>query len=256
MISELAIIHPSAKIHESVEIGHFSIIGENVEIDEGTRVGPHVVINGPTKIGRHNKIYQYASVGENSQDKKDQGHNNQLVIGDYNVIREFATLHRGTEQFGGLTQIGNHNLFMAYTHVAHDCRVGDHNVFSNNATLGGHVVLHDYVTMAGFSAVHQFCEVGSYSFIAKASMVTKDVLPFLMVDGNPPKTHGLNLVGLKRRDFSDDLIKNLKTAYRTIFRQGLTVTKAIEALTSMKAEVPEVAMMLEGIESSTRGIVR
>lgn len=257
MISDKAIIHPNSQIHESVEIGPFSVIGEHVQIDAGTKIGPHVVINGPTQIGKNNRIFQFASIGEDCQDKKYKGEGkSELIIGDDNYFREFTTIHRGTEEFGGITQIGHHNLFMAYTHVAHDCIVGNYCTFSNNATLGGHVTVKDYVNMAGFSAVHQFCEIGSYSFIAKASMITKDVLPFLMVDGNPPSTHGLNLIGLKRREFSDDLISVLKKAYKIIFRQCLTTKQALSELADLRQQFPEVAELCAAIESSTRGIVR
>lgn len=255
-ISPHAVISPTAKIADNVSIGAFSVIGDNVEIGEGTWIGSHVVIAGPTKIGRDNQIHPYASVGGDSQDKKYAGETSRLEIGDCNTIREFCTLNRGTESGGGVTRIGNDNLMMAYVHIAHDCQVGNHCVLSNNATLGGHVVIGDYVGMAGFSAVHQFCQVGAHSFIAKASMITKDVLPYILVDGNPPSSYGLNSIGLKRRQFSDESIDALREAYKVVFRRGLTVTEAASELKTLAKQYDEVAQFKLALEHATRGIVR
>lgn len=254
MIDKTAIIDPSAKIAENVQIGPYSIIGADVEIGEGTWIGPHVVIKGPTKIGRNNKIHQFASVGEDPQDLKYKGEKTWLEIGDNNVIREFCTLNRGTIQDKGATRIGNHNLFMSYVHIAHDCVVGDYTVFANNASLAGHVNVEDHVIMGGFSGVFQFCRVGAHSFIATNSVVIKDVPPYVKVSGHYAKPFGLNTVGLQRRGFGDEIVKQLRQAYKIIYRNGLTIADAISEL--RKLGVPELSPLIEFIETSSAGIVR
>lgn len=256
MIHQTAIIDPEAKIGENVEIGPWTFIGPEVEIGDGTWVGSHVVIKGPCKIGKNNRIYQFSSIGEAPQDMKFQGERTHLEIGDHNTIREFCTLNRGTGNGGGVTSIGHHNLLMAYVHIAHDCRVGDHTIFSNNAALSGHVTVHDHVILGGFSAVHQFTVLGMHSFIAGTTKVVKDVLPFMLVAGNPAMPYGLNTVGLKRRGFSDELLSALRRAYKIIYRQGLTVAEAIEQLQTMVVEFPEIAQLIEALASSERGILR
>ena len=254
MIDKTAIIDPSAKIAKGVSIGPYSIIGPDVEIGEGTWIGPHVVVKGPTKIGRDNKIYQFASIGEDPQDLKYKGEKTLLEIGDRNVIREFCTLNRGTVQDKGVTRIGNDNLFMSYVHIAHDCVVGNATVFANNASLAGHVSVEDHVILGGFSGVFQFCRVGAHSFIATNSVVIKDVPPYVKVSGNFAKPFGLNTVGLQRRGFGDIALTELRRAYKIIYRNGLTVADAINELRKLTS--PEVAPLIEFIETSSAGIVR
>lgn len=257
MIHPTAIIAPSAKIAESVEIGPFSVIGPEVEIGEGTWVGPHVVINGATKIGKQNKIFQFASVGEVSQDKKYAGERTFTEIGDRNVIREGVTIHRGTSQDRGITKIGNDNLFMAYVHIAHDCVIGNGNTFANNAGIAGHVKIGDFVGISGFCGIHQFSHIGSHSFISHASIIIKDVPPYILVVGGANATPcGINAEGLKRRGYSAAAITALKRAYKLIYRQGLRVPEAIEQLREMEAAAPEVKLLTDFLAASERGIIR
>ncbi|MEO8400676.1 MAG: acyl-ACP--UDP-N-acetylglucosamine O-acyltransferase [Gammaproteobacteria bacterium] len=256
MIHTTAIIHPTARIAANVEIGPYSVIGEDVEVGEGTWIGPHVVIKGPTKIGKENKIFQFASLGEDPQDKKYQGERTCLEIGDRNVIREFCTLNRGTVQDKSLTRIGNDNLFMAYVHIAHDCVVGNNTIFANNASLAGHVTVEDYVIMSGFSGASQNCRVGMHSFASMGSMIDKDVPPFVKVSGYYAKPFGLNTVGMQRRGFSADTMLYLRRAYKIIYRQGLTIKQALEHLNEMLGNCPEIQVFIDFINSSDRGIVR
>lgn len=256
MIHETAIIHPSASVAQDVTIGPWTLIGENVEIGEGTWVGSHVVIQGPTKIGKNNKIFQFSSLGESPQDKKYHGEQTYLEIGDNNVIREFCTFNRGTLQDNAVTRIGNNNLFMAYVHIAHDCDIGNHTIFANNASLAGHVHVGDYANLGGFVGVFQFCRLGAYSFTAGGSVVVKDVPPFLKVSGHYAKPYGLNSVGLKRRGFTDEMLTQLKRAYKTIYRKGLTVKQAMEELKIMVKECAEIEQLIHFIEASTSGIIR
>lgn len=254
MIHSTAIIDKTASIGKDVSIGPYSVIGPDVEIGDGTWIGSHVVVKGPTRIGCHNKIYQFASIGEDPQDLKYKGEPTRLEIGDHNAIREFCTINRGTTQDQSLTKIGNHNLLMAYVHVAHDCVIGNHTVFSNNASLAGHVTVEDYVVFGGFSGVFQFCRVGAHSFIATNSVVIKDVPPFVKVSGYYAKPFGLNTVGLQRRGFNDDDLLQLKRAYKAIYRQGHTVAEAIQIMQQMNH--PGVNTLITFIENSTAGIVR
>ena len=256
MIHPQAIIDPSAKLADGVTVGAFSIIGENVEIGEGTEVGSHVVINGPTVIGRENKIYSFASIGGDPQDKKYAGEKTRLEIGDRNVIREYCTISRGTIQDTGITRIGNDNWIMAYVHIAHDCQIGSNTIFSNSASLAGHVTIEDYAILGGFTLVHQFCKVGAHCFTAMNSVISKDVLPFTMISGHMAKPHGLNVEGLKRRGFSSESLSQLRKAYKIIYRSGLTLEQATDELKAMANECAEVAQLLEFIEKVTRGIVR
>lgn len=256
MISKLAIIDPASKIADNVTLGPYSIIGPDVEIGEGTWIGPHVVINGLVKIGRDNKIFQFASFDE-PQDKKYKGEPTRIEIGDRNVFRESCTVSRGTVQGEGLTKIGSDNLFMAYVHIAHDCIVGNHTVFSNNASLAGHVVVHDHVTLGGFVGVHQFCSIGEYSFCAGGSIVLKDVPPFMMVSGFPAQAFGLNSVGLKRHGFTDEMLNTIKRAYKMLYRQNLKLEEALEKIE--KELVPECAQLsrlIEFVKLTERGIIR
>ena len=256
MIHSTAIIDPTANVAADVEIGPYSVIGPNVEIDSGCKISPHVVINGPTKIGKNNRIFQFASIGEEPQDKKFQGETTYLHIGDNNIFREFVTVHRGTENGGGETRIGNDNLFMAYVHIAHDCIVHDETVFANNASLAGHVIIKNYAIISGFSAVRQYTVVGEHSFVAGETLVVKDVLPYTLVSGLPAEPCGLNSVGLKRRGFSEDVIASIKRAYKVIYRQGLTVANALEELHKMVVDVPELQIMIDSLRSAERGITR
>ncbi len=254
MIDQTAIIHASATIAKNVHIGPYSIIGADVEIGEGTWIGPHVVIQGPTRIGRDNKIFQFSSIGEQPQDLKFNGELTYLELGDRNIIREFCTLNRGTAQDKSITRIGNDNLFMAYVHIAHDCDIGNHAIFSNNASLAGHVKIEDYVILGGFSGVSQRCRVGAHSFIATNSVVIKDVPPYVKVSGYYAKPFGLNTVGLQRRGFAADIISQLRRAYKIIYRNGLTVAKAVEELHAM--ECAAILPLIQFIETSDTGIIR
>ena len=256
MISDKAIIDQSAKIGANVTISPYSIIGANVEIGEGTWIGPHVVVTGPTKIGQNNKIYQFASIGDDPQDKKYAGEETFLEIGDNNLFRECTTISRGTKPGGGITKIGNNNLFMAYVHVAHDCKVGNNTTFSNNASLAGHVTVEDYANLGGFVGVHQFCNIGSYCFCAGGSVIVKDVLPFTTVSGHPASPYGLNVEGLKRREFTPDEIMSLKRAYKILCRQGLSLEEAISKIEEMIVECKYIQVMVDFIKKSTRGIIR
>lgn len=252
-----AIVDPNAEIDPSVEIGPFSVIGANVKIGAGTIVKSHAVINGHTTIGEGNEIYQFASVGEANQDKKYQGEPTLLVIGDNNIIRENATIHRGTIQDNGITQIGNGNLFMASTHVGHDCIVGDNNILANYVALAGHVVIGDSIILGGYTGIHQFCQVASYSMCGMGSMVTKDIPNYVMVSGNPAKAHGMNFEGMRRRGMSKDVIKALRSAYKCIYLKGSKLEDAVKELEQgLALEYAEVAMFLASIKRSKRGIIR
>lgn len=256
MIHETAIISSTAKIAENVQIGPYSVIEGNVEIGAGTEIGPHVVIKGPTKIGKNNKISQFVSLGDAPQSKKYHGENTVLEIGDDNFIREFVTIHRGTEQGGAITRIGHRNFIMAYVHIAHDCIVGNDIIFANNAALSGHVIVHDFVNFGGFSAVHQFCQVGTYAFVAGATSVVKDVPPYVLVSGHPAAVYGLNTVGLKRNGFSDETLNALRRAYNIIYRQGLTVQQAVAQLETILPDHPQIQFLIDALNKSERGIVR
>lgn len=256
LIDSRAVIDPDARIADGVNVGPFSVIGPDVEIGEGTWIGPHVVINGPTKIGKNNKIYQFASVGEGPQDISYKGEPTRLEIGDDNVIRESCTLSRGTVKGGGLTSVGNNNFLMAYSHVAHDCHVGNHTIFANGASLGGHVTIGDYVTLGGFALIHQFVKVGAYSFCGMGCGVSKDVPPYIIISGNPAEAHGLNAIGLKRRGLTDSAIKGLREAYRIIYKSGLKLNDAVEKVKSQLPDCAEAQIFADFIASAERSIVR
>jgi len=256
MIDARAVVSPQADIAEGVEIGPFSTIGAAVTIGAGTWIGPHVVINGPTRIGVDNKIFQFASVGEVPQDKKYNGELTHLEIGDRNVIREFVTVNRGTVHGDGVTRIGDDNLLMAYSHVAHDCRLGNQIVLSNVATLGGHVEIGDFAILGGLSAVHQFTKVGAHSFIANNAAVTRDVPPYIMAVGQPAEPHSVNTVGLKRRGFSNEQVLNIRRAYRILYRSGLKLAAALEELDKAAVTQPELRPFVDFIRRSSRSIVR
>jgi len=255
LIHQQAIVDKTAQIAEDVEIGPWSYIGPNVTIDSGTVISPHVVINGPTTIGKGNRISQFASVGEDCQDKKYNGEPTRLEIGDNNTIRENCTIHRGTIQDESVTKIGNGNLLMAYVHIAHDCVVGDDNIFANNATLAGHVKVAHGVILGGFSGIHQFCQVGAYSMASMGSMVVKDMPAFVMVSGDTAKAHGMNFEGMKRRGYSKETIATLRKAYKTVYRQGLTLKVALAQLELLDSSA-ELQLFIDTLKSSSRGIVR
>lgn len=256
MIDKRAIVDPNAVIAKDVTIGPWSIIGPNVEIGAQTVIGPHVIIQQDVRIGKRNNIHGFASIGGDPQHKAYAGETTLLELGDDNDIREFVTLNRGSKQGRGVTKIGDRNLMMAYVHVAHDCIVGSDCVFVNNATLGGHVEVGDFASLGAFTAVHQFCYVGAHSFLSRACVVVKDILPFIMVTGNPSRVKGLNKTGLARRGFSEAEIQSIEQAYRVIFREGLTVAKCIDELRSLATDSASVALLTSALQKSTRGIVR
>jgi UDP-N-acetylglucosamine acyltransferase len=256
VIDPRAIVSPQAQLAADVTVGAFSIIGPDVIIGPGTTVGPHVVINGPTQIGSDCRFSQFASIGDAPQDKKYKGEPTRLVIGDRNVFRESCTVNRGTTHDKGVTTIGNDNLFMAYSHVAHDCVLGNNIVFANCATLGGHVEIGDWVILGGMAAIHQFCKVGAHAFIAGGAIVTRDVPTYVMVAGNPAEPHAVNAEGLKRRGFTPEQIRNLKNAFRVLYRSDLKLADAVAQLQALAAEQPEVAALVEFIRRSERSLIR
>lgn len=256
VIDPKAVIDPTAKLGANVSVGPYTIIGPDVEIGDDTWIGPHVVIRGPTRIGRGNRIFQFASVGEDPQDKKYKGEPTLLEIGDGNVIREFCTINRGTVQGGGVTRIGNDNWIMAYCHIAHDCLIGNSTIFANNASLAGHVEVEDYVILGGFSLVHQFCRLGAYSFSAFGSHINQDVPPFVMVRGQMATAHTINSEGLRRHGRTPEQIRELKRAYKILYRSGLRLEEARKRLAEQARTVPDVALLAAFLEKSTRGIVR
>jgi UDP-N-acetylglucosamine acyltransferase len=256
LIHPCAVIDADARLAPGVEVGAFAVIGAGVQIGAGTRVGPHTVIRGPTRIGRDNRIFQFASVGEDPQDMKYGGEETRLEIGDRNQIREYATLHRGTIQDQGVTRVGDDNLLMAYTHVAHDCRIGNHVIMANAASLGGHVQIGDWAILGGFTIVHQFCRLGSHCFCAMGSALSKDVPPYVMVGGQPAAPHGINSEGLRRRDFSPAAIAAIKRAYRVLYLAGLKLDEALERIQGLAAEAPEVAAFADFVAQRSRSIVR
>lgn len=251
-----AIIDPKAELDSSVEVGAFSVIGPDVRIGQNTTVASHVVIKGPTTIGKNNRIFQFSSLGEAPQDKKYNGEPTTLEIGDDNTIREFCTFNRGTAQDKGATRIGNDNWVMAYVHIAHDCQIGNHTIFANNSSLAGHVDVHDYAILGGFTLVHQFCKIGSHVITAVNTVVFKDIPPYVTAAGYDAKPHGINSEGLKRRGFSAESIMQIKRAYKTLYRNGLTLEEAKQQLSEMQASLPELDILLEFLNISTRGIVR
>lgn len=256
MIHPSAIVDPGAELDEGVEVGPYSIIGPKVRIGRGTRIGPHVVLRGPTDMGRDNHIYQFASVGEDCQDKKYAGEETRLTIGDGNVVREGATIHRGTVQDAGVTSIGSHNLFMAYTHVAHDCRVGDHVIMANAASLGGHVRVEDWAILGGFTLVHQFCHIGAHSFCAMGSVIARDVPTYVTVGGHPAVPRGVNSEGLKRRGFDAETIILIRRAYRLLYTSSLKLADALAAIRELSATCQELTPLADFVANSTRSIVR
>ena len=256
MIHPTAIVHPGAKIGANVTIGAYSLVGEHVEVGDDCWVGPHVVIEGHTRIGRENQIFQFCSIGAQPQDKKYAGEATRLEIGDRNTIREYCSFNLGTEQDSGVTRVGNDNWIMAYVHIAHDCDVGDHTIFANNATLAGHVTVGDHAILGGFTGVHQFGRVGAHSFCGVGTVLLQDLPPYVTVAGNPAKPHGINSEGLRRRGFSSEGITAIKRAYRALYRAGLSLVDARAEVDAIAADHPEVALFADFIRDSGRGIVR
>jgi len=255
-IHTTAIVDPGARLAEGVTVGPYTVIGPDVEIGAGCWIGPHVVINGPTRIGQENRIYQFASIGEAPQDKKYGGEPTRLEIGDRNVIRESATINRGTPSGGGVTTVGDDNWLMAYIHIAHDCHVGNGTIFSNNASLAGHVTIGDQVILSGFTLVHQFCSIGAHAFTGMGSAIAKDVPPYLMVAGNPAHPHGINGEGLKRRGFSPRALQVLRKAYKVLYRSGLPLEAARVQLDEMAGEHEELEIFARFLRSTQRSIIR
>ena len=255
-IDSRAIVSPGAELGEGVTVGPFTVIEDGVKIGKGTWIGPHAVIKGPTTIGEGNKIFQFASIGDAPQDLTYKGEPTRLEIGDRNVFREFTTMNRGTVGGGGVTIIGSDNLFMAFTHVAHDCRVGNRIVMANYATLAGHVELGDWVIMGGYSGTHQFTKVGAHAFIGNNAAVTRDVPPYVMAVGTPAVPHSINSEGLKRRGFTPEQIRNLKNAYRVLYRSEKKLDDAVAELKVMAQTQPEIQPMIDFIAASNRSLVR
>ncbi len=254
LIHPTAIIETGATLANNVSVGPYSIIGANVTIGEGTIVGPHVVINGNTSIGKNNRFFQFSSIGEENQDKKYDGEPTQTIIGDGNTFREGVTVHRGTIQDTGVTKIGNNGLFMAYVHVAHDCKVGDNVIFANNATIAGHVHVGDWAILGGFTGVHQFCKIGAHAFCGMNSSITQDVPPFVMLQQGVPRA--INSEGLKRRGFSSESIMAIKKGFKSIYRKGLKLEEAVEEIKQLSFVHPELNVFLDFIAESNRGLIR
>jgi len=255
-IHPTAIIDPTAELDSSVEVGAYSIIGANVKVDAGTRVAAHVMINGPTIIGQHNQIFQYSSLGEAPQDKKYKNEPTLLEIGDNNTIREFCTFNRGTVQDKNTTKIGNDNWIMAYVHIAHDCTIANNTILANNASLAGHVDVHDYAILGGFTLIHQFCKIGAHVITAVGSVIFKDIPPYVTAAGYDAKPHGINTEGLKRRGYSPQSILQIKRAYKALYRNNLTLEEAKVELAAMQINTPEIGLLTDFLNTSTRGIVR
>ena len=257
MIHQTAIIAPGAELDSSVTVGPYAIIGENVKIGAGTTVGSHTVIEGHTEIGSDNQIFNFVTIGAAPQDLKFAGEVSYLKVGDRNRIREYATIHLGTEDGGGITTVGSDNLFMAYTHVAHDCIVKNHIIMANGASLAGHVEIDDYAILGGYSGVHQFTRIGCHILASGGSMITQDVAPYSVVQGDRAKLVGLNLVGLKRRGFDSQALDNIKKMYKLVFRSKLKLEDAITALNEQfDSSAPEVATYLDFLHKSERGLAR
>ena len=255
-IHPTAIVDPRASLADDVEIGPYSIVGPDTEIGSGTRIGPHVIVGAHTRIGARNMFFQFSSIGEAPQDKKYKDEPTRLEIGDDNTIRECCTLNRGTTQDAGVTRIGNNNWIMAYVHMAHDCQVGNHTIFANNAQIAGHVHVDDHAILGGFTVVHQFCRIGTHSITAMGTILLQDLPPYVMAAGNPAAPHGINTVGLRRRGFTDEAIAGLKRAYRVLYRSGLSLTDALTALEELAAGIPEVKAFPEFLATSERGFIR
>jgi UDP-N-acetylglucosamine acyltransferase len=256
LIEPSSIIDSGAELADGVSVGAYSVIGADVTIQSGTIIGSHVVIKGPTSIGKDNRIYQFSSIGDDPQDKKYAAEITRLEIGDRNTVREFTSMHRGTIQDHGITKIGNDNLFMAYTHVAHDCIIGDNVIMANGASLAGHVQLHSHSILGGFTLVHQFTQIGQYSFAAMGSAITQDIPPFVMVGGKPTRPHGINSVGMERNGFSVDAIRLVRNAYKLIYKMNLRLEDAIEQIEALADDSVEITEIVGFLRNVKRGILR
>ncbi len=256
MIHQTAIIDETAKIADDVSIGPYSIIGAGVEIGAGCNIGPHVVINGPTRLGKNNRVYQFASLGEDPQDLKFSGETSFLEIGDNNTIREFVTISRGTEDGGNITRIGDNNLLMAYVHIAHDCQIGSHIIFANSASCAGHVEVGDHAILGGFTLVHQFSKIGAHCFTSMGAIINQDVPPYIIVASNYGKASGINKVGLKRRGYSDEVIRAIVNAYKLMVRSRKPREQVMSEARELIDNYPEVKLMADFIQQSERGIIR
>lgn len=256
IIHPQAIIDPSAQLADSVSVGAFSIIGPDVVIGEGCIIESHVIIKGPTVLGKNNHIYQFSTIGDSTPDLKYKGEDTRLVIGDNNVIREGVTIHRGTVQDRSETTIGDHNLLMAYVHIGHDSVIGDHCILVNNTALAGHVHIADWAILGGFTLVHQYCHIGEHCFTGMGSAIGKDVPAFAIVSGSPAEAKTINAEGLSRRGFSKADIKLIKRAFKLVYRENLILTEALIELKLLVKECPSIQLLVDSIESSTRGIVR
>lgn len=256
MIHPTAIVHPRAELAEEVEVGPYSIIGEHVTIKKNTVIGPHVVIEGRTTIGENCKIFQFASIGAAPQSLKYKGEEARVIIGNENIIREFVTIHKGTPQGGGETLVGNNNFIMAYSHIAHDCRLGNGVIMANAATLAGHIEIEDYSIIGGLTAIHQHVRIGCYAILGGATAVVMDIPPYVCAVGNRAQLYGLNIVGLKRHGFSPETILKLKRTYRIFFRSGLNLKEALAQVEKEGLDGPEVEHFIKFIQTSKRGICR
>lgn len=255
-IDPAAQVASSAVLDDGVVVGPFSIIGDDVHIGEHTHIGPYCMIQGPTTIGRECTLTGYASIGGAPQDLKYKGEPTRLTIGDHNTIREFVTINRGTEHGGGETCIGNNNLFMAYTHVGHDCQLGDHIVMGNQATLAGHVHVEGHIIMGGLCAAHQFSQIGAYAIIGGGAMISMDIVPYAMASGDRARIYGINTIGLKRNGFSRETIKAISQAYKILFKQGRPLQDALSTLEREFPDIPEIAHLITFVRTSSRGIAR
>ncbi|MGZ5027457.1 MAG: acyl-ACP--UDP-N-acetylglucosamine O-acyltransferase [Methylobacter sp.] len=256
LIDPTAIVDSKAELADDVSVGPFSVIGPDVKVGAGTVIGSHVVIKGPTTIGKDNRIYQFSSIGEDPQDKKYAAEITRLEIGDRNTIREYTSMHRGTKQDKSLTKIGSDNLFMAYTHVAHDCIIGNHVIMANGASLAGHVHLHSHAILGGFTLVHQFTQIGQYSFAAMGSAITQDIPPFVMVGGKPTRPHGINSVGMERNGISPEDIRLIRKAYKIIYKTNLRLEDAIDQMEDLAGDSKELSDMVSFLRNVNRGILR
>jgi UDP-N-acetylglucosamine acyltransferase len=255
-IHPTAVIHPGAKLADDVSVAAYTVIGDGVEIGSGTSIGSHASISGPTTIGCDNKIFGFVSLGEAPQDKKYAGEPTRLEIGDRNTIREFCTFNRGTTQDAHVTHVGSDNWIMAYAHIAHDCIVGNHTIFANNAQLAGHVHVGDYAILGGFTVVHQFVHIGAHSMTAMGSILLQDLPAYVTAAGNTAKPFGINSEGLKRRGFSSEAISSIKSAYKALYKSGLSLAEAMAAIEARMGDCPELKLLLDSVAASSRGIVR
>jgi len=255
VIHPTAIVDPGAELGVDVQIGPYCIIGPGVVLGDGNVLQHHVTICGPSQIGPRNRFYAYCSIGQQTQDLKYAGEPTHLIVGENNCFREFVTIHRGTA-IGAITKVGSHGNFLAYSHIAHDCTVGDHVIFSNNGTLAGHVTVEDHAVIGGLTAIHQFCRVGCHAITGGCSKIVQDVPPYMIADGNPAAVRGINQIGMERRGFTPETTRLIKEAYRTLYRSKLNIRQAVELLKQSEAQAPEIEHLISFIESSQRGIIR